>query len=150
MTYAAVIHAEAFAWHRELIEHHRDRYDPIVLDARSDSHEITYWEYLDAQQDRHRLVGAAHDRVLAYHAIVMPSVAIAPPPLRTLENSRETELIEYLIGRNNEVANYFGFCACTVPCHYPGESPVGFLVMGPSRTDRRTLAIAKAMETALR
>ena len=149
-SYGTIIHAEAFSWHRELVERHGDRYDPIVLDALSDSHEITYWEYTHAKEGREKLVAAAHDRTLAFHAVVMPTVAISPPPLSALEDQREAELIEYMIGRNNEIANYFGYCACTVPCHQPGEPPVGFLVMGPTGTDRRTLAIAKAIETELR
>ena len=149
-SYAGIIHAEAFAWHRELMEHYEERYDPLVLNALNDSHDITYWEYTAALKDREKLLRAAHDRVVGFHAIVMPSVAIAPPPLQGLDNPREAELIEYLIGRNNEVANYFGFCACTVPCHQVDEVPVGFLVMGPNGSDRRTLAVAKAVEGALR
>ena len=149
-SYGAIIHAEAFSWHRELMEQHHDRYDPIVLNALSDSHEITYWEYTEARRGREQLVRAAHNRTLAFHAVVMPSVAITPPPISALEDPREAELIEYLIGRNNEVANYFGYCACTVPCHAPGEPPVGLLVMGPTGSDRRTLAIARAIEAELR
>ena len=149
-SYAAIIHAEAFAWHRELMEQYQSVYDPMVLSALSESHNITYWEYTDAREVREQLVHAAHDRVTAFHAIVMPSVAISPPPLHALDDPAQAQLIEYLLGRNNEVANYFGFCACSVPCHSPGALPVGFLVMGPNGTDRRTLGVAKAIETALR
>ena len=130
-SYATIIHAEAFAWHRELIEQHRDLYDPTVLNALDDSHETTHWEYTAAKAVRHQLIHSAHDRVLGFQAIIMPTVAICPPPLQTLENAAKADLIEYLIGRNNEVANYFGFCACTVPCHSPGAMPVGLLVMRP-------------------
>jgi len=146
-SFGAIIHAEAFAWHRALLEERESTYDPIVLRILSDCPDITYWEYEEARETRERLVPVAYDRTIAFHAIVMPSVAILPPPLRALEDPEQAELIEYLIGRNNEVANYFNFCACTIPCHAPDAPPVGFLVMGPSGTDRRTLAIAKAIES---
>ena len=149
-SYGAIIHAEAFAWHRALMEEQKSAYDPLVLRALSDCSDITYCEYKEALETHERLVSTAHDRTISFHAVVMPSVPIYPPPLGALDDPKQADLIEYLLGRNNEVANYFDFCACTVPCHAPGALPVGFLIMGPTGTDRRTLAIAMAVESALR
>jgi aspartyl-tRNA(Asn)/glutamyl-tRNA(Gln) amidotransferase subunit A len=33
-----------------------------------------------------------------------------------------------------------------VPCHAPGEAPVGLMIAGPAGADRRILAIGMAVE----
>jgi Asp-tRNA(Asn)/Glu-tRNA(Gln) amidotransferase A subunit family amidase len=37
-----------------------------------------------------------------------------------------------------------------IPCHQPGEGPVGLMVVGQSGEDRRLLAVGLALESALR
>ncbi len=146
--YANIILSEAYSWHKTWLDTRFERYDPIVAEVLNLGKSITYADYVDALKIWKVMVGDARDRTFAFHAIVMPTVAIVAPPLSTLESTTSVEKIEHLIGRNNEVANFFGFCACTVPCHPPETLPVGFLVMGPNGTDRQTLAIAAMVEEA--
>jgi len=48
------------------------------------------------------------------------------------------------------VVNFLDGCALSIPCHQPGEAPVGLMVVGQSGQDRRLLAVGLALESALR
>jgi aspartyl-tRNA(Asn)/glutamyl-tRNA(Gln) amidotransferase subunit A len=51
--------------------------------------------------------------------------------------------------RNAGLVNFLDGCAVTVPCHEPGNGPAGLMVCGTAMSDRRTLAVAVAIERAL-
>ena len=51
--------------------------------------------------------------------------------------------------RNTGLINFLDGCAVTLPCHAKGTPPVGLMVCGTAMTDRRTLAVAAAVEQAL-
>ena len=52
--------------------------------------------------------------------------------------------------RNTASFNFLDRCATTLPIHREGEAPVGLMVVGETMADRRNLAVAKAIEAALR
>ena len=54
--------------------------------------------------------------------------------------------INLLMLRNPTVANFLDRCAVSLPCHAPGEAPVGLMLMGEHGADRRLLALAAAIE----
>jgi aspartyl-tRNA(Asn)/glutamyl-tRNA(Gln) amidotransferase subunit A len=45
--------------------------------------------------------------------------------------------------------NFLDGCAATIPCHAPGEAPVGLMLSGVAMTDRRVLAVARSAEGVL-
>jgi aspartyl-tRNA(Asn)/glutamyl-tRNA(Gln) amidotransferase subunit A len=51
--------------------------------------------------------------------------------------------------RNTIVANYLDRCAITIPCHKPGEAPVGLMLMGEHMADAALLRAALAVEAAI-
>jgi aspartyl-tRNA(Asn)/glutamyl-tRNA(Gln) amidotransferase subunit A len=51
-----------------------------------------------------------------------------------------------LLLRNTTVANFLDRCAISIPCHEPGEAPVGLMLMGEHMGDARLMAIAAAAE----
>ena len=51
--------------------------------------------------------------------------------------------------RNPGIANFLDRCALSIPCHAPGEAPVGFSLMGEHGRDRRLLAIGQRVERLL-
>jgi len=51
--------------------------------------------------------------------------------------------------RNAGLANFLDGCAATLPCHAPGEAPVGLMVCGVAMSDRHVLAAARAVEGVL-
>jgi aspartyl-tRNA(Asn)/glutamyl-tRNA(Gln) amidotransferase subunit A len=51
--------------------------------------------------------------------------------------------------RNCAVGNFLDRCAISLPCHAPGEAPVGLMLVGGTMGDARLFAIAAAVEAAL-
>jgi aspartyl-tRNA(Asn)/glutamyl-tRNA(Gln) amidotransferase subunit A len=54
-----------------------------------------------------------------------------------------------LVLRNSSIVNFLGGCAVSLPCHAPGEPPVGLTLAALGNNDHRVLAIAAAFERAL-
>ena len=51
--------------------------------------------------------------------------------------------------RNPGLVNALDGCAASLPCHVPGEAPVGFSVAGMRGTDAHVLGVAQAIEAVL-
>jgi len=51
--------------------------------------------------------------------------------------------------RNTGLVNFLDGCAATLPCHVPGEAPVGLMVCGVAMADRHVLAAARTVEGAI-
>jgi aspartyl-tRNA(Asn)/glutamyl-tRNA(Gln) amidotransferase subunit A len=45
--------------------------------------------------------------------------------------------------------NFLGGCAISLPCHAPGDAPVGITFAALGNSDLKVLAIAAALERAL-
>ena len=85
-----------------------------------------------------------------FDALVMPTVACAAPTIAEAgANDEDYARWNLSILRNPAFVNFVDGCAATLPCQAPGAAPVGFAVCGPAMSDRRTLAVAAAVERAL-
>ena len=83
-----------------------------------------------------------------YDCVLMPTVPIVPPPMGALEDEQRYNSLNMLILRNTALGNFFDRCAISVPCHRPGEAPVGLMLMGETMGDARLFGIAAAVERA--
>ena len=80
----------------------------------------------------------------------MPTTAIIAPRIDEVsKNDDDYVRTNLLILRNPMMFNILDCCAISIPMHQPGEAPTGLMVVGRSGTDRRTLAISKALEGVL-
>ena len=52
--------------------------------------------------------------------------------------------------RNTAAGNFLDRCAISLPCHQPGDAPVGLMLMGETLGDTRLFAIAAAVEALIR
>ena len=85
-----------------------------------------------------------------FDAIVMPTVPCVAPTIAEVDASDEAYFKwNARVLRNAGLINFLDGCAVTVPCQEPGSGPVGLMVSGTAMTDRRTLAVACALERAL-
>jgi aspartyl-tRNA(Asn)/glutamyl-tRNA(Gln) amidotransferase subunit A len=85
-----------------------------------------------------------------YDAIVMPTVACVAPTIAQADASMDDYVRWNMrILRNPGLINFLDGCAASIPCHEPGSAPVGLMVCGMAGSDRRTLAVAAALERAL-
>lgn len=142
--------AEAWHWHRELIQRAGDRYDPRVRLRILRGREMSAADYIDVLAARTAWIGAAEARIAPFDALVMPTVPVIAPRIDELADDAIYGATNLLILRNPSLINFLDGCALSVPCHRPGEAPVGLMIAGAAGRDRTILSIAQAVEQALR
>lgn len=141
--------SEAYAWHRHLIASDGARYDPRILKRIARGEHMSAAEYLDVVKARAEVIAATAPRTAPYDAIICPTVPLVPPALAEVEEEGEYNRINMLLLRNTAIANFLDRCAISLPCHIPGEAPVGLMLMGEAMGDGRLLAISAAVEALL-
>ena len=143
--------AEAFAWHRTLLAQREAGYDPRVAKRIRLGASISAADYIDLHAARNAWITRMEGLLAPYDALIMPTVPIVAPPIAALEAS-EAEFFRNnnLLLRNTAAFNLLDGCAVSLPCQAEGSMPVGLMVAGPALADARILAIARAIEAALR
>jgi aspartyl-tRNA(Asn)/glutamyl-tRNA(Gln) amidotransferase subunit A len=133
--------AEAYAWHRSLLEKDASRYDPRVASRILRGKEMSAADYIDLVQARRQIVA---------DAILMPTVPRIAPRIADL---RATDGAYFEANaamlRNPSVINFLDGCALSIPCHRPGEAPVGLMIAGLTMQDEKVLSAGVAIESAL-
>jgi len=141
--------SEAFAWHRDLIATKGSAYDPRILARIKRGEAMTAADYIALTQRRAQLIAAIAARTAPYDAVVMPTCPIVPPAISEVEDEAEYGRINLLLLRNTTIGNFLDRCAISLPCHQPGEAPVGFMLMGETMGDAKLLDVARAVEATL-
>ena len=147
--------AEAYAWHRLLLERSGAGYDPrvaqrIVKGADMRAHEYVELGLARRAMDRPHgtLAGPFRRRAVAHRADRprRPIASVAPGAERDEEFFR----VNGLLLRNPSVVNMLDGCAISIPCHAPDELPVGLMLWQAALHDDAVLAVALQAERALR
>ncbi|WP_025514990.1 amidase, partial [Bordetella trematum] len=142
--------AEAYAWHRELLQRQGERYDPRMRTRILRGQAISAADYLDLLQRRRDWIAAVQARIAPFDALVMPTTAgIAPPIAPLAADDALFAATNMRMLRNCTFINFLDGCALSLPCHAPGSAPVGLMLAGANGSDRRMLAIGLAVEAAL-
>jgi aspartyl-tRNA(Asn)/glutamyl-tRNA(Gln) amidotransferase subunit A len=143
-----LIPAEAFAWHRELLASDGDRYDQRVRTRIEPGGQIAAADYIEVLHGRRRLIKAAARRLDGFDAALLPSVAMLPPTVDSLDRGDAAHYTERNLKalRNTSVANFLDTCAISLPT---GDGPTGLMLMGKPMTDHALLAVARTVEAAL-
>ncbi len=142
--------AESYAWHSSLLEKDASRYDRRVISRILRGKEITTADYSDLLQTRRQIIEDATRTFAGFDAILMPAVPRIAPRIADLEadDGAYFEANAAML-RNPSVVNFLDGCALSIPCHIPGEAPVGLMVAGLAMHDMRILSIGAAIESAL-
>lgn len=148
--YPVISRSETYAVHGRLVEERLAEFDAEVARIILSGASVSPRDRNEALKLREAVVNASHDLMARFHAVLMPTVPILAPRISDLDNEDQAKRIEYLIGRNNEIANFFDCCGATVSCQAQDQLPVGLLVMARNGEDRRVLSMAKAIENGIR
>ncbi|MFM0287880.1 amidase [Paraburkholderia megapolitana] len=141
---------EAYAWHRPLLEKHRDLYDPRVLVRILKGQPASAADYLDLLAERHAMLEAARALWQRFDAVVAPTVPVVPPRVADLIDDDEAfGRTNALILRNPSAFNFLDTCALSLPCHRRGDAPVGLMLAGAPHNDDALLALGRAAEAVL-
>jgi Asp-tRNA(Asn)/Glu-tRNA(Gln) amidotransferase A subunit family amidase len=142
---------ESYAWHRALLAAREAQYDPRVASRIKAGAAFDAADYIELQAARAKWIAGMEALLAPFDALIMPTVAVVPPVLAELESSDEAYLkTNALVLRNTSVFNMLDGCAISLPCHAAGTLPVGLMLAGAAMTDARILAVARAVERALR
>ena len=141
---------EAWAWHRKLIAAKADGYDPRVLKRIMGGERMGAADYIDVLGARASIIARFDAETAPYDALVMPTCALVPPAIAALDDEAEYTRVNMLQLRNTAAGNFLDRCAISLPCHRPGDAPVGLMLMGETMGDARLFAIAAAVEEIIR
>jgi aspartyl-tRNA(Asn)/glutamyl-tRNA(Gln) amidotransferase subunit A len=145
--------AESYAWHRQLLARDGDSYDPRVRLRIARGAEMKAHEYIALIEARRQWIARVIDELQGFHAVLSPTVPIVAPPLAQIspgaERDQEFFRVNALLLRNTSVVNMLDGCAISIPCHAPGELPVGLMIWQSAMRDDTVLNIARQAEAAL-
>jgi len=137
--------SEAYAWHRDLIARRGGDYDPLVAPRIRRGAEMSAADYIELLGKRTDLQKRVAVVTANYDAVVMPTCAIVAPTLDEVATPEGFTRKNMLLLRNTTVGNFLDRCSISLPCHEPGELPVGFMLMGEAMADKRLLAMARSV-----
>ena len=146
----SMVEFEAFATHRRWLETRGELYDPWVRARLEAGREKKAADYIELMLARARIRAALDAKTRVFDALALPTVPIAPPAIGDLGDIPASRALNALILRNTSLANFLDRPAISIPCHTPGEAPVGFMLMGETGLDRRLLAVARSAEKSVR
>jgi aspartyl-tRNA(Asn)/glutamyl-tRNA(Gln) amidotransferase subunit A len=141
---------EAFAHHKAQIETAGERYDPRVRKRILAGAAISGAEYLGIVRSRTEWIAAFEKLMAGYDGLVLPTVAIIPPPMTAFESDEDYARLNFLCLRNTFVASFLNGNAISLPVHEPGAAPVGLMIMTPWGRDQNLFSIAATLEPLLR
>ena len=142
--------AESWAWHRRLLAAREADYDPRVALRIRRGEAIGAADYLDLVAARSAWIAATSERLRGFDALLSPTVPIVAPALAPLVASdADFHAANALLLRNPSVVNLLDGCALSLPCHAPGELPVGLMVWSSAMRDDEVLGASLAIEAAL-
>jgi aspartyl-tRNA(Asn)/glutamyl-tRNA(Gln) amidotransferase subunit A len=141
--------AQSYAIHRALIARAENKYDPRVLTRLLRGQEQDAADYIDLVSARMDFIRRVAAVTAPYDALVMPTVPVTAARTTDLVADDAYRQVNFLVLRNPSVANFLDRCSISIPCHRPGEAPVGLMLIGEHDADHRLLSIAAAIETAV-
>lgn len=143
--------AEAHAVHRRRLASKADAYDPRVLSRLKSGSRLSASDYIDLLTARRHLQQIVDQQTNSFDALLMPTVPMVAPPLAPLERDDITyTATNLLMLRNTSLFNFLDRCAFSLPCHRPGEAPVGLMVVGETMGDPSLMQVAAGIEACLR
>ena len=141
--------SEAYAIHKRWAARSGD-YDPRVAKRVTLGKDIAAWEHVELGLLREAYMKEIGELMAPFDAFLIPTSPCVAPTIAEASASDEAYFRWHVrILRNTGLVNFLDGCAATVPCHAPGEAPVGLMVCGVAMSDRHVLAAARTVEGVL-
>jgi aspartyl-tRNA(Asn)/glutamyl-tRNA(Gln) amidotransferase subunit A len=143
-----VVTHEAFHLHREMLEKHGDLYDPFVYQRMMTGASVSDQQQLDRYHEKARIIEAFNQqfRASGADALIYPTVACIPPAISETDATEHIRTINMRCLRNTATANYFDGCSISLPCHKPGEAPVGLMLSAQNGCDDKLFSVCALLE----
>ncbi|RZL89347.1 MAG: amidase [Variovorax sp.] len=146
--------AEAYAWHRLLLERSGAGYDPRVAQRILKGATMKAHEYIDLIHARRDWIARMERALAPFDAVLSPTVPVTAPTIASVAPGEARDdaffRLNALLLRNPSIVNMLDGCAISLPCHAPGELPVGLMLWHAALHDDALLAVALQTEYMLR
>jgi aspartyl-tRNA(Asn)/glutamyl-tRNA(Gln) amidotransferase subunit A len=141
-TYSTIIFAEAYAFHREMLTRHPDRYHPGTRATLALGKPISAAEYIDARREMDRLRATASTEIFKDVDLVITPTA--PGPAFRLGTQPNLVFL-----RNTAPWNLYGLPTISIPCGFTKSGlPIGLQITGGPDRDGAVLSLAIAFQDA--
>ena len=145
--------AESYAWHRQLLVQNGDLYDPRVAQRIRIGAGMMAHEYIDLLHARTAWIQRIEAALRQHDAVLSPTTPIVAPLLSDVapgpERDAEFFRVNGLLLRNTAAVNTLDGCGISLPCHAPGELPVGLMAWHGAMHDDTILQLALLLEPLL-
>ena len=142
---------EAYALHRERLATHSAQFDPRVAKRLMLGANMSAADYVDLLHLRQSLIASANITTARFDALLAPTVPVIAPALAEMQSSEEFFVrMNGLLLRNCAPFNVLDRPCWSLPCHRPGEAPVGLMVVGETMGDKRLQSIGLTVEDVLK
>lgn len=141
--------AESWAWHRQLLGQRQADYDPRVALRIRRGETMSAADYLDLTRARADWIHRMTLTMRRHDALLSPTVPIVAPTIASLAADDDFFATNALLLRNPSAVNMLDGCALSLPCHRPGDLPVGLMVWSHALQDDTVLDISLAIEATL-
>jgi len=141
----SMIAVEAYDWHRELIAHRLDDYDPRVGPRIMHGAEVLAADYVAAARKIRECELRYDQSMTTVDAIITPTVPILPPRIEDLQTTDAYLAMNTEVLRLTEIANRLDVPSVTMPCEANTTQPIGVMLTGRRRQDDQLLDIAVAV-----
>lgn len=145
--------AESYAWHRPLLARAAALYDPRVRARIERGASMLAADYVALVRARADWIARMEQALAGFDAVLSPTVPITAPTIASVAPgaARDDEFfrVNGLLLRNPSVINMLDGCALSLPCHLPGELPVGLMVWHGALRDDTVLNVALQLEQFL-
>jgi aspartyl-tRNA(Asn)/glutamyl-tRNA(Gln) amidotransferase subunit A len=140
---------EAYAIHKPTLAR-LGEYDPRVGKRIVLGEQLGPADYAELGRLRAEFIREVEAAAAQHDAILMPTTPCSAPTIAECTQDDESYFRwNARLLRDTGLVNFLDGCAVSLPCHAPGAAPVGLSVCGVAMSDRRTLAVAQAIERAL-
>ncbi len=138
---------EGYAAHHHRLERAPKSVDPRVMARMMLGKDVSAKDYIGLLDRRADWIKRAHHVLQGFDAMLCPTVPMVAPPIDALAADDEAFFkVNRLLLRNPSAINYLDGCSFSLPCHQPGELPVGLMVSSTAGQDARLAGIALALE----
>lgn len=138
---------ESYAAHHTRLVEGSDRMDHRVVARMMLGKGISAQDYLALHNRRSAWISGAKQILIGFDAMLCPTVPLVAPLLGPLLHDDDAFFkVNRLLLRNPSAINYMDGCAWSLPCHVPGELPVGLMVSAIGGQDAHLARVALALE----
>ena len=147
----AVAVFEAWQAHHERLRRRGDEYDSFVRQRMSNGRDVDAAERQKRYREKADLVTACAQQMHAAKAdaLLYPTAPCIPPAIAETNDPERMPALNLRCLRNASTVNFFDGCAVSLPCHTPGEAPVGLMLAAGNGEDDGLYEMAGVVEGIL-